>query len=30
VERNEIIYKYQFTRNPFIDHPETISMISDF
>ena len=29
-DRNETIYKIQGDRNPFIDHPELVSEISDF
>jgi endonuclease I len=30
LDRNEQIYKIQGNRNPFIDHPELVSLISDF
>lgn len=29
-QRNNIVHKYQGTRNPFIDFPSFVSMISDF
>jgi hypothetical protein len=30
IERNEMIFKMQGNRNPFIDHPESVSGIADF
>jgi len=29
-ERNELVYKHQRERNPFIDHPELVDLIKDF
>ncbi|MGZ3721391.1 MAG: endonuclease [Bdellovibrionales bacterium] len=29
-QRNEIVYNRQMDRNPFIDHPELVDLISDF
>ncbi|NBO23306.1 hypothetical protein EBU94_08220 [bacterium] len=30
VVRNEEIFKIQHSRNPFIDYPQTVKMISNF
>ena len=28
--RNQLIYQYQLSRNPFVDHPELVGKISDY